>query len=364
MINDEGVIKLFEQSLKLWIEPEIAKRKRENKLPSDFKIDQCLIRLPQNSPPIVEFNQEGGLIARVKVRDPESIKKGDPVYLHQIERIETVEPPTVNGEKVAFIYLKWTGKSYQIIFDFAPNIPNKLVPNGVEKVISPNDFIARSLQGILTEKVIIIHDKYQKLLEEIGLWAVPSLLPYPLSLILEYLQKNDKASATKLLIEYCNFDFLETLIKKWWDIKEFENRKSLIQDALFAHKEKKYRLSIPAVLPHLEGIITDWIHTQLPEAQIPWRQESKTKKFRDLILENSNYSYAFQRIIESAIEFIVSGPVLETFNIWINNINKAFPNRHAIEHGKYDEDIYVEENSIKLFLLLDTVYHIIISKDN
>lgn len=363
MINDEGAKNLFEQILKLWIEPEIENRKKENKLPSEFKLDQCLIRFPKSSPPIVQFNQEGGLIAKVKVRDPQRIKKGDTVFFHEIERIETVEPPTFNGEKVAFIYLKWTGKSYQIIFDFSPNIPEVFIPDNLKEIISSADFIAKSLQGILIEKVIIIHDKYQKLLEKIGLWAAPALLPYPLSLILEYLQKNDLEAAIKLLIEHCNPEFIEKLTLKWWEVKEFENRKSLIQDALFAHNERRYQLSIHALLPQVEGIITDWISTQLPEDQIPWRQESKTKKFRDLILDNSNYSYAFDRILESVVDFILGGPVLGTFKKWVDDIDKAFPNRHVVEHGKYDEDLFVEENSIKLFLLLDTVYHIIISKN-
>jgi len=30
-----------------------------------------------------------------------------------------------------------------------------------------------------------------------------------------------------------------------------------------------------------------------------------------------------------------------------------------VEHGKYDDSLFTEENSIKLFLLIDTIYHIV-----
>ena len=56
----------------------------------------------------------------------------------------------------------------------------------------------------------------------------------------------------------------------------------------------------------------------------------------------------------------LGGPVLETLGSWLERIDEAFPHRHVVEHGKYEEALFTEENSIKLFLLLDTVFHIIV----
>ena len=61
------------------------------------------------------------------------------------------------------------------------------------------------------------------------------------------------------------------------------------------------------------------------------------------------------------MDFILEGPVLKTFKRWNDQIDDAFPNRHVIEHGRYDESLYTEENSTKQFLLLDTVYHIMLT---
>lgn len=65
--NDEKAGQnLFNQVMKLWIEPEISKRKQKSILPEGFKIYRCLIRLPQDRDPIVEFNDEVKFIALAK----------------------------------------------------------------------------------------------------------------------------------------------------------------------------------------------------------------------------------------------------------------------------------------------------------
>jgi hypothetical protein len=47
-------------------------------------------------------------------------------------------------------------------------------------------------------------------------------------------------------------------------------RKKLLQDSLDAHKMGKYGLSIHALLPQVEGIITDWVYEKLPDSEVPW----------------------------------------------------------------------------------------------
>lgn len=219
--------------------------------------------------------------------------------------------------------------------------------------------IAKSLQTILVEKTIHIHDDMQVQLQKIGLWAVPALLPYPISRIAKQLKKGDTEGARRTLLSYCTPKYIEELSSKWWTIEQIEIRKNLIQEAINAHRDGKYGLSIHALLPQIEGIVTDWVYTKLPEKEIPWRQESKTKKFRDLVLERPLTTFTYRRIVESTIDFIISGPVLGTFRRWVQQIDQAFPNRHVVQHGKYDETLFTEENSAKLFLLIDTLYHII-----
>lgn len=358
MIDEKGAQNLFDQINKLWIEPEISSRKQAGTLPENFKIFRCLIKLPKDKTPIVDFNDEIRFVASLKI-GRNSIKKGEPIYLHEVQEIGAISPPEVDGLRVAFIYLFWTGHTYQILFDFAPNVPEEMISKEEKEAWHFDKIIAESLQAILTEKVIHIHDGAQKLLQNIGLWAAPSLIPYPLSRIIMQLEKSDIEGARNTLREYCTSEYIEKLSSKWWTIEQFNMRSKLIQAALKVHKEGQYQLSIHALLPQVEGIITDWVYTKLPESEIPWRQESKTMKFRDLVLKNPLTTFTYKRIVESAIDFIVGGPALNTFEHWLDQIDQAFPNRHVVSHGRYDESLFTEENSIKLFLMIDTIYHII-----
>jgi hypothetical protein len=359
MLDEEGKKTFFLEMHKHWIEPELSKRRENGSLPENFMIYRCLIRLPKSNPPIVEFNDEIGWRAKPELAPGVSMEEGQTILLHEIRGVKEVLPPEVDGQRVAFVYLFWNGQSYSSVFDFTPNSPDELETS--EENFSLGRVIAEDIQAIFTERAIHVYDSIQTQLQNIGLWAAPALLPYPITKIMRLVDEGDNESAHNTLIEFCTPEFLDNLSTKWFAIGQFKEREKIITDALHVHQEGRYGLSISALLPHIEGIVTDWIYTQIPPEQVPWRPESKTKKFRDLVSDKASKTYTNRRILESTFEFVLNGPVLETFNNWLDVVDIAFPNRHATLHGKYEEASYNEENSIKLFLLLDTIYHIIIS---
>jgi len=365
MLSETGAQNLFKQINSMWIEPEVLRRKEAKTLPEDFKLWRCLIKMPKAQSPIIEFNDEIQWKAWLKLVPGTTLKSGQAIYLHEVQQIATVSLPEVGGERVAFIYLCWMGHSYQISFDFTPNAPEETLSkeNKYTEELSMGTAIAESLQAIIVERTIRIHDSTQAQLQKIGLWAAPALLPYPLSKIIKQLEENSIPGASSTLVEYCTPQYIERLSSKWWTLEQFNMRKKLLQDSLDAHKMGKYGLGIHALLPQIEGIITDWVYEKLPESEVPWRQESKTKKFRDLILDKPLTTFTYKRIVGSAMDFILGGPVLTSFTNWAKQIDEAFPNRHVVEHGRYEESLFSEENSIKLFLLLDTIYHIISAYD-
>ena len=125
MLDEEGAKNLFEQLNTMWIEPELLRRRQNGTLPDDFQIFRFLIRLPKDHPPIVEFNDEIGWIAKVKAA-PRALNGiiGKPVFLHDIQEIETVGPPEVEGQRVAFFYCYWDGFNYKMFLDLTPNAPD------------------------------------------------------------------------------------------------------------------------------------------------------------------------------------------------------------------------------------------------
>ena len=365
MLDREAAGVFFKQINEMWIEQEVEKRRKSGALPEKFSIKQCLIRLPSDKPPIVEFNEEIGFEAMVRPAGGKEFVKGENVYLHDVQSIETVQPPQVDGQRVAFVYLFWNGKNYSIVFDFSPNVPEEYISQEEKKNWILGQRIASSLQLILEEKAVLAQDEMQDELRKAGLWAAPALIPYPLTRIVMHLSHNDIESANQLLKEHCTGEWLKGITSKWWSIQQFKERQTALNEAIDVHVDRKYTASIHVLLPQIEGIVTDWILSEHPEVPLPWRQESKTKKFRDLIFETPPTTYAYKRIFESALEFILEGPVLATFKKWADEIDESFPNRHIVEHGKYEEKLYTEVNSIKAFLLLDTIYHMLsrISQD-
>ena len=124
-----------------------------------------------------------------------------------------------------------------------------------------------------------------------------------------------------------------------------------------AHSQSKYHLSVSALLPHLEGIVVHWEFNQGMNAR--FKTESRIKDFRHKTLSEMKTPFLYSSVQDATIDFILTGPVLNTFQKWQDALDPAFPNRHAIGHGRYDPSLFSEEASIKVFLLLDTVKQLI-----
>ena len=342
----------------LWIEPELARRRQRGTLTSDFKICRALVCLPRDRQPSVTFNDEIAWAMRVDMPEKDGLRLGDPIYWDQVRRVETVEPPQVAGSRVAFVYLFKVTKGYQTIFDFSPNLADAdratiEIPDW-HTTLGPA--IAATLQAGLVERSVNIDELLRTQLRTVGLWPAPALVPYPFQDIMRRMSEGDMAGARKTLVKYCTPSMLHKLADAWWDAPEFARRKALLSEALAAHQEARYVLSIPALLPQLEGVVTDWMLRCLPAAAVPFRQESKTKKFRDTLLQAPDKAFAYEKVVEATISFVLDGPVLASFKEWGDAVDDAFPNRHVVEHGRHDDAIYTEESSLKLVLLLDTIH--------
>ena len=81
--------KVFQQVIDIFVNPEIERRKKMSKLPSDFKLEKIQVIFPPNKKPFVRFNNEVKAIIKCKVN--KSIKKGDLVYDKDIDEIESIE---------------------------------------------------------------------------------------------------------------------------------------------------------------------------------------------------------------------------------------------------------------------------------
>ena len=147
-------------------------------------------------------------------------------------------------------------------------------------------------------------------------------------------------------------------------VPAFKSRSAPFEDAVASHSEGRYSLSISGRIPQIEGVVTDWNYANItPGVDVPFRQVSKTITFRDILATKAKRKHVDERVAESVIDFILDGPVLEIFTDWLSPVADNFPNRNVVGHGKYLPAMHSEENSIKVILMLDTIYQIMAAHD-
>lgn len=347
-MNEE--INLFEIIDKEYIQPELELRRKNNNLSDEFQVRECLIKLHGDSPPIISFNNEFRWEVKPTLAPNVTMNEGKPIYLHEVIDIGEVLPPTVNDQRVSFIYLFWNGKSYTIIVD-------PYHPVFMDHPFSTQEVIANHLRNHFKEVAIKNAQYIGSKLHDMGLWIAISLLPYPISKIVERIGEGSIDGATELLIAHCDSDFLtKKIVDTWHPITAFKRRSQFFDDALYCHKENRFHGSISILVGQIEGVITDWLYEiEYYDTDKKRSINTKFKDFRQALDDIPNLLWIYNESKDSMLRFLINKPLLQNFVKWNQNINSSFPGRHVVQHGKYNEDVFSQENSIKLFLLLDTI---------
>jgi hypothetical protein len=353
-MDPELVQNFFAETHKHWIGPELTRRFGEN-IPVDFKIHRCLVRLPAGRAPIVEFNEEFGFTAEAKISDGEAISDGQDVNLHHVEKVKQVQPICYEGKRVPFVLLLSHDGLWTMLFDFSPGDE----PLDSATPWSFSDRIAAYIEERLAARAAALSSAELQQLRTAGLWPAPCLLPYPLSHICKHVRDGNPDAAEALLVRHCTVEFLTQLLSNWASVDEFAARERLLREALDAHSRRQYALSIYSLLPQIEGVMTDWLHRKSGLPEIKFRQESKTGQFLQVISSNAKLTSTGKSIVAGTMDFILNGPVLEKFAKWNDPVSDAFPGRNVVSHGKYEQDMLSEGSSIKVFLLLDTLWHML-----
>jgi len=118
-MNQDISQKLFQQTMNMWINPEIDKRKSLNRMPDDFKLKsaQIIFSLDRGWNK-VRLNKEVKAVAKCKINCAKN--KGDAVYETDIDEIESIDL-TDKDPNCAHITLLLFKNNWVISFDFAYN---------------------------------------------------------------------------------------------------------------------------------------------------------------------------------------------------------------------------------------------------
>ena len=200
-------------------------------------------------------------------------------------------------------------------------------------------------------------------LEKANFWITPSMnLDFLLKLQKISTQHNLVAQKIeKSFLNYYsmkNYLNIKNMVKSWKKVSFFTSRMKIINDARDAHINHKYTLSIPAMLPQIEGILSDL--TQKPAGR-------PGKIFEETLMER--YSDVNKHISKNIVHKLALGSALygnvpsdyfmpEKYAKWVlkgKNEDDFVINRHAILHG-VQVNYATASNSLRTFLLLDILY--------
>jgi hypothetical protein len=116
----------------------------------------------------------------------------------------------------------------------------------------------------------------------------------------------------------------------------------ILRDVIDSHINKKYTLSIPTLLPHIEGTLSEYYITNTEPGK------KKINIYIDYLLEENDRYLPFKGIIVDKL--------YEHFH-WGDQYLPSL-SRHAILHGA-DTNYYTEINSLKVILIFDMIIYIL-----
>ena len=220
----------------------------------------------------------------------------------------------------------------------------------------------------LTESIDRHSEVIAPLLQKAKLWYFPSMPEIIQENLLNLVNQGGDISIEQIeqaFIGYYddnNCINLREMVVSWFDSPIFFKRKDIIEDALEAHISGKFTISIPSLLPQIEGILSS-ITGKTAGHPGPLLKYAVELGYLD-------GASSLNALADDIILALVTDPFLfkggvgdfftpEKFTEWIKTqgIETIPLNRHAILHG-VQIDYATQANSLRVFFLLDSVYWI------
>lgn len=139
---------------------------------------------------------------------------------------------------------------------------------------------------------------------------------------------------------------LNERIDAWFKLPYLADRKPIILDSLEAHKAGKWTLTIPALLPFVDGMMRKFQKQYLRPSRYP-NKAIQVRKFVDYFCRNQ------PKLFGRAFRAFMYKQMFARFD-FNNEVSPSSINRHAILHGE-TFDYATEANSLRVILMLDTI---------
>jgi uncharacterized protein (UPF0332 family) len=155
-MEEEGMRRTVQQLLDMFVEPEIKRRQAAGEVEKPFPLTHAqIIFYPDGRPSEVRLNEEIRTVVKVKLKEPlqKPIRKGDPVYLDQIESVETTSLAEDEDPNVGHATLLSLNGSWVLHFDF---IYNK--QKSAQHLAAARQFVEAARHGIEKKHWAVVVD--------------------------------------------------------------------------------------------------------------------------------------------------------------------------------------------------------------
>ncbi|MDR3594565.1 hypothetical protein [Clostridium sp.] len=146
----------------------------------------------------------------------------------------------------------------------------------------------------------------------------------------------------ELMMKWHSKEILDKIFLDWKSKPWLHNRLHILQDAIYAHNNGLYSLSIPTLIPQIEGVL--W-------GNFNFKGRAKITKYKEFFNSLLHKAIIITNRNKSLLDFL-NDTLLVEFEYGLDKISPL--SRHAILHGA-DINYPSQKNSLKVILLMNAM---------
>lgn len=138
-----------------------------------------------------------------------------------------------------------------------------------------------------------------------------------------------------------NHAVVKRIVADWWAVPYLADRRLIIEDAIRAHEEGRYALSIPALMPLVDGLTAEIVGVAM------WREG------RAIYAKQAAEAYRQENdeLWSEVLLTVITDQVFKPYTFG-SDFAPSMINRHGILHGRISA-YATEPNSLRTVLLID-----------
>jgi len=195
----------------------------------------------------------------------------------------------------------------------------------------------------------------ERILRRYHWWPVPGLPPEFYLGILDLVEQGQTRRVNRYICDWFRWNRyrrLGRMVRRWDDNEYFRRRRHIYNQALMAHRRGWYNLTVPALMPLVEGGARDYL-----QEEHGITERSGRVAIEEALNRNIPPSVFREELQQALIRFLTSSTFADT------DCGDVLPsgyelNRHGVAHSRHLR-YGTEANSLRCFLLLETLYQFI-----